>query len=140
MTATLTSFRGAVAEALAAALLAPPVSLRLTFQPGKLEGRAEREPLACLWPVSVEERNGEIDVEDETLSGRVFLHYQTPEPGQPVDPTPLEDLVDQIQGAFRGTAQAGFGPWYARVTALRVDVDVQGVEFTVVGFGPNLGV
>jgi hypothetical protein len=140
MAATLTTFRAAVASALATALAQPPASLTLSFMPGKLEGPSEREPLACLWPVGVEERSGEIDVQDETLMGRVYLQYQTPTPDLPVDPTPLENLVDQIQGAFKGTAQASFGPWYARVTQLRVDVDVQGVEFTVAGFAANLGV
>lgn len=56
----------------------------------------------------------------------------------PLDPTPLYQAVDDVQGVLSPVqAPAGGSPWFFAVTAVAVDHAAQSVEFTVVSHGMN---
>jgi hypothetical protein len=54
----------------------------------------------------------------------------------PFDPTPLEQMSNQIQQAF-ARHPTGLGAWFQRVTSIEFDVEEQGVQAQIFAYSGN---
>lgn len=133
MSATLTEFRLALQALLNA-------ELELEFRPGKPpdDWSSEEQPLGFVWTTG--KARGEDNAMDELLEAHVrvytkFLASEVPE--KPFDPTPLEELAEQVQRLLHGRA-ATFGPWWTSWIQTEIDVETQGIELTFVGAQQNV--
>lgn len=130
--ASLGAFRTAVIDQL-------QTDLGIEFKPGMLIGPIESRDLGSVYAPRVVEVSGRVQEEEITLVVRVFKQFQQQiDPESPYDPSPLEDLVDQLQASVKAN-QTNAGVWYQRLVAADVDVTVQGVEATIVGRALNAG-
>jgi hypothetical protein len=129
---SLSSFRQQVAAQIAAA-----VSVT-TVVDGRVEGPVAERDLVCSWPVAVREADGQADEEELEIWVRVCKQaLQQHDPAVPLDPGPLETIVEQIQtGLVAG--QTSSGPWFLRPVELLVDLDARTVTCRVIGRQYNL--
>lgn len=128
----LTDIRELIRDTLAA-------DLGLRFVDGRLDGPQERGSLGCVWTDRVEEDEDDVNYAVVTVGVRVFLRYErSREPSKPIDPAPLEQLVEKIQLSLRAKHSATAAN-FLRVVSAQIDLERRGVEVSVRAWTENLG-
>lgn len=131
--AALTDFR----EALRLEL---QTDLGIDLVPGMLVLDATKRPRRALGSVWVARKDAADPISDETLEAhvRVYLAFQqSRSQEEPYDPTPLEQLVENIQLSVRDKLTA-LGPWFLHFSSAELDLEDQGVEVVFLARQLNL--
>lgn len=110
----------------------------IKVKPGKFDGPVRNGDLGCIYPVSVVE---DANVTREILEVRVRLflncNAMDADPEIPLDPSPLEDLIEKCQEHMSEGSQAFGGVWFGRLTEAEVNMEWYGIEFAVRAYAWN---
>ena len=106
---------------------------------GFFNGPVRNGDLGCCWSVSVAEDD---NIVRQTMEARVRLYKRfdrQPDPEVPLDPSPLEDLIEVCQVTIsQGPLDLGVaGVWFARLTEAEINMEQNGVEMQWIAWAWN---
>lgn len=128
----LSDYRRAVAEKV-------QTTTGVKIKPGFFNGPVRDGSLGCCWSVGVAE---DVNIVRQTMEARVrvYLRYdRQPDPEVPLDPLPLEDLIELCQVQISGEPlNLGVeGVWFARLTEAEINMEQYGVEMQFIAWAWN---
>lgn len=129
--AKLTDFRNAVGTAI-------QDLIDIEIRPGKFDGKQINGPVGCIYPRQQHERSNVLEQIYE-VRVRVFLKWDpSPNPDSPIDPTPLEEIVERIQASLSADDQSfAQSVWFARLTEAEYNMAWNAVEMSFMAVGWN---